>query len=44
MNQWKYGTEKLCTRGYVSAVHETASLTEGTKRGAEKVNTEHFEG
>lgn len=44
MYQWKYGIGKLCTHGYVSIVPETASITQGTKTGAEKVDTENFEG
>lgn len=44
MNQWKHGIGKLCTHGYVSVVPETASITEGTKMVAVKVDTENYEG
>lgn len=44
MNQSKYGIGKLCTHGYESVVPETASITEGTKMVAAKVDTENFEG
>lgn len=44
MNQWKHGIGKLCTHGYVSVVPETASITEGTKMVAEKVDTKNYEG